>query len=133
MQTELRIPIFFAGWTATCFLELSFLRDLWSVGRPGTDFRAPLAIRLAYPVCFTPFPAWLFAAWHLPGMFFATRSEELPDLWIFAALVPVWIYSMSAILISFFCSDGGFGRSAFLRVRILALYNLTVPLLLLVT
>ena len=132
-RSELRFPIFFIGWTATCFLELTFLRDLWRVGRPGLDHRPPFAIRLAYPVCFTPFPVWIFAAAHLPQLLLLPGQDSLPDLSWFVALVPAWIYSIACILISFFYRYEGSGVGAFVRARVLTLYNLTVPLLLLVT
>ena len=131
--SEWRVPLFIAGWTATCLLELPLLRHLWPIVRQGSFYRRGFAFTLAYPVCCAPVVVWAYVAINLLIGLADSRYDPPFEADNYIALLPFWAYSVAAIIVSFWRRVGGSREQSFLRLRILAIYNLIIPALLLLS
>jgi len=129
-STDFQNPYTMFGWTFTCLAQIPWLQRLWSSVWKKRSRKGSRAFFIAYPVCFVPLIAWaLVVLVRVPMTFglFTDRLQVGPLMKV--VFFPVWIYSLTVLFVSFFQPQPRVDEWTFLRLRLLAGFNLIVAVL----
>lgn len=128
-RTGFRVQIALAGWTALCGLQLFLFRKSWSSAPNEQDRARFAAYVIAYPACFVPIVVWLLVMISLlldaVGVYISDSDLFVPMLFLMA----VWCYALIALPCSFFTAHKPTNDQSFLWLRIVAMINLTAPII----
>ncbi len=117
------------GWTTSCVLQLVLFRKAWQNAPNARDKDRYIAFVIAYPACLMPIFMWLFAVVSLILSELGVELRPGDQIGLVIFLVGAWFTSLVAIPASFLTSRHPLKDQTFLWLRIIAMINLTVPLI----